>query len=151
MHRLLLLLILVTLTSGSFGQQTQDSVKAAVNKLFVAMKQADSATLVSSFTDSAILQTIAKNKDGKVIIRNETVGDFAHMIATIEKDAADERIVFESIKIDADLASVWTPYNFYFKGKFSHCGVNSFQLVRVDNIWKINYLIDTRRKQGCAE
>jgi len=65
------------------------------------------------------------------------------------KDAADERIVFETIRIDGPLASVWTPYNFYYEGKFSHCGVNSFQLVKINGEWKIQYLIDTRRKQGC--
>jgi len=63
--------------------------------------------------------------------------------------AADERISFETIKIDGPLAIAWTPYKFYYEGKFSHCGVNSFQLVRVDNQWRIQYLIDTRRRQGC--
>jgi len=53
------------------------------------------------------------------------------------------------VKIDGPLAIVWTPYKFYFNGKFSHCGVNSFQLVRFNGVWKIQYLIDTRRRAGC--
>ncbi|MFT2543406.1 hypothetical protein ACMWP9_36050, partial [Escherichia coli] len=69
----------------------------------------------------------------------------------IPKNMADERIVFDVVKIDADLAIVWTPYQFYRNGTFSHCGVNSFQLVRLNGRWKIQYLIDTRRKTGCAE
>jgi len=63
----------------------------------------------------------------------------------------NERITFEIVKVDADLASVWTPYQFYYKDKFSHCGVNSFQLVRLQGIWKIQYLVDTRRKTDCVE
>jgi hypothetical protein len=62
---------------------------------------------------------------------------------------ADERITFETIKIDGPLAVAWTPYKFYYEGKFSHCGVNSFQLVRLNGAWKIQYLIDTRRRTGC--
>jgi hypothetical protein len=44
---------------------------------------------------------------------------------------------------------VWTPYRFIFNGKFSHCGVNSFTLVKLNGEWKINYVIDTRRKEKC--
>ena len=42
-----------------------------------------------------------------------------------------------------------TPYKFYVGEKFSHCGVNSFQLVKIRGEWKIQYIIDTRRRQNC--
>jgi hypothetical protein len=47
------------------------------------------------------------------------------------------------------MAAVWTPYNFYYNGQFSHCGVNSFQVIRFKDGWKIQYIIDTRRRTGC--
>ncbi|WP_238584548.1 hypothetical protein [Chryseobacterium sp. Leaf180] len=65
------------------------------------------------------------------------------------KGKIDEQIEFSSIQIDGDLASVFTPYQFYYEGKLAHCGANSFQLVRKNGIWKIQYLIDTRRKDKC--
>jgi len=95
------------------------------------------------------LQTIGANREGKTIIRNEKVSGFAESVSKATKGDLDERIDFGSIKIDGGLASVWTPYKFYYKGQFSHCGVNSFQLVRINGAWKIQYLIDTRRKQPC--
>jgi hypothetical protein len=85
-----------------------------------------------------------------MIVRNESVAAFVNQVGSLPADAADERITFGMIKIDADLASVWTPYKFYFKQQYSHCGANSFQLVRLNGIWKIQYLIDTRRKADCA-
>ncbi|MEJ7831247.1 MAG: hypothetical protein WKF91_23780, partial [Segetibacter sp.] len=102
--------------------------------LFTAMKNADASMFQDAFTDSAVLQTIVKTKDGFVKIRTENVKEFAEFINKEQKGNADERITFESIKIDADLASVWTPYQFYYKGAFSHCGVNSFQLLRVNGL-----------------
>jgi hypothetical protein len=39
------------------------------------------------------------------------------------------------------------PYQFYIGDKFSHCGVNSFQLVKLQGQWKIQYLIDTQEKR----
>ncbi|MCW3115580.1 MAG: nuclear transport factor 2 family protein [Segetibacter sp.] len=132
-----------------FSQTSLDSVKMVINKMFTAMKTGDSIMLTQCFADTAILQTIVKNKEGKVSIRNEDVRDFAKQIAKLPKGDADERITFDMIKLDADLAIAWTPYQFYYKGNFSHCGVNSFHLVRINGQWKIQYLIDTRRKDNC--
>ena len=131
------------------AQRTEDSVKAAVNLLFDAMKMADGALLQTAFADTAILQTIGKTKEGKEVKMNESVKAFAESISKLPKGAADERIEFETINIDGPLASVWTLYKFYYNGKFRHCGFDSYQLVRTKGLWKIQYLIDTLRKLGC--
>ena len=135
----------VTSTSA---RSTEDSVKAAVNLLFTGMLQSNADIIRSSFTDSAILQTILE-KEGKTIVRNEAVEEFARAIAKLEKGIADERIRFDVIRIDGPLAIVWAPYSFYYKGQLNHCGVDSFQMLLVGGVWKIQYLIDTRRKQPC--
>ena len=132
----------------SHAQSAEDSVKAVVNNLFRAMKNSDGVLLKSVFADSAILQTI-ETKTGKTMVKNEAVAGFIESISKLPVGAADEQVIFDMVKIDAALASVWTPYKFYFNGKFSHCGVNSFQLLRLNNEWKIQYLIDTRRRAGC--
>ena len=137
----------MTVTAES--QTPEDSVKAVINQLFDAMRNIDGAKLKDAFTDSAILQTIGRTKEGEIRIVNEPIDNFVKSISRLPKDSADERISFEDIKIDGPLASVWTPYKFYYAGKFSHCGVNSFQLVRINGRWKIQYLIDTRRRLGC--
>jgi hypothetical protein len=141
------MLLAAGLCSFAHAQTTTDSIKATINGLFDAMKNADAAGLKQAFGDSALLQTIATNKEGVMVIRNESIAAFAASISKLPKGAADERIQFESIKIDGPLASVWTPYQFYYNGTFSHCGVDSYQLVRLNGQWKIQYLIDTRRKQ----
>lgn len=127
------------------AQTAEDSVKAVVNKLFTAMKNSDAAAIKECFADSAILQTIGRN--GRV--RTDMASSFASQISSLPKDSADERITFEMVKVDDALAIAWTPYQFYYAGKFSHCGVNSFQLVRMNGIWRIQYLIDTRRRTNC--
>src|SRR5215813_3785769 len=146
---LMLLLAMILLTKYLDAQTTEDSVKAVVKKLFEGMKNSDAQMIQSVFADSAILQSIGKDKEGKVVLENEKVAEFAKIISGLKKGAADEQIVFESVKIDGPLAAVWAPYKFYFEGKFSHCGVDSFQLVFVNGQWKIQYLVDTRRKQPC--
>jgi len=145
----LILLTALAISASVQAQTAEDSVKLVINTMFSGMKNADAALFKSTFSDSAIMQTIARTREGNTIVRNESLGEFAEFVGKLKKDSADERIRFETIKIDGPLAIVWTPYNFYFNGQFSHCGVNSFHLVRFNNVWKIQYLIDTRRRQGC--
>lgn len=142
-----MLILLINIVNA---QSAEDSVKAVINKMFLAMKNGtgNGAALASCFADSAILQTIVE-KDGKTKIITEDVKGFADFVNTSPKDDADERITFETVKVDGALAIAWTPYNFFYKGKFSHCGIDSYQLVRINGEWKIQYLIDTRKKDGC--
>ena len=42
-----------------------------------------------------------------------------------------------------DLGTVWLPYDFYRDGEWSHCGVDLFQMTRVDGRWMISSLAYT--------
>ena len=150
MKRILVFLTAFILSAAALRAQTAaDSVKATITQFFDAMRNVDPNMLKGTFADSAILQTITMNREGKVGVRNEPVSGFANVLSQNAKGDLDERIEFETLKIDGPMASVWTPYKFYYKGQFSHCGVNSFTLVRMNGGWKIQYIIDTRRRQGC--
>ena len=149
MHKIILLLTFAGLSYSSYCQSAEDSVKKVVNKMFKAMKAGDGKMLQECFGDSALLQTVTTSADGKIIVRNQEVKSFIQQVSSLEEGSADERIFFESIKIDQGLANAWTPYRFYYKKNFIHCGINSFQLVRIDGHWKIQYIIDTRRKDNC--
>jgi hypothetical protein len=131
------------------AQNDEEAVKQTVNRLFAGMKASDTAMVRSAFSSGAILQTVIKNREGKVLVRTEAVDSFVYFLSKPHTEVYDERIVFDVVKIDGDLATVWTPYQFYLGQKFQHCGVNSFQLVRLNGEWKIQYLIDTRRRQSC--
>jgi Putative lumazine-binding len=148
-HFLILLTVITIAVAEVKAQSSEDSVKSVINKMFTGMKNGDTSLLKSSFADSAILQTITRNKEGNIVVENESKSEFIDFVSKQSPGSADERISFETIKTDGPLAIAWAPYNFYFKGQFSHCGVNSFQLVRFNDGWKIQYIIDTRRKQGC--
>ncbi len=149
MRCFLILLTALVINETTFSQTTEDSVKAVINNLFAGMKNANADLFKTVFADSAVMQTISRTKEGETVVLNESVNEFTEFVSHLRKDSADERITFETIKIDGTLAIAWTPYRFYHNGIFSHCGVNSFHLVRFNGIWKMQYLIDTRRKQGC--
>ena len=149
MKQFFILLTVLTISVGSKAQSAEDSVKTVVNNLFTAMIRSDTSLLKTCFADSMILQTIVRGKNGGAEVKSETAEGFVKSISTLKPGAADERITFGNVLIDGPLALVWTPYKFYFNGQFSHCGVNSFHLVRFKDGWKIQYLIDTRRRMNC--
>lgn len=148
-YRNLLLILLTICSVNAIAQTEEDAVKAVINRLFEGMKKGDSAIIRSSFSPSATLETVVKNREGLVRIRREPIDSFLVSIARPHTEVYDERITFEMVKIDDELAIAWTPYKFYIGDKFSHCGVNSFQLVKMGGKWVIQYLIDTRRRQNC--
>jgi len=149
MKRIFFLLLLSCISSFLKAQTTEDSVKSVINRMFDAMKNSDAMTMKSSFSDNAVLQTISRDATGKTMVQSEALAEFIDFVSKQVKGAADERIFFDVIKIGGPLAMVWAPYRFYYNGQFSHCGVDMFTLVRINNEWKIQYLIDTRRRTGC--
>ena len=146
-----LIFIVLTLTiCNSINAQVnnqKDSVEVAqvIHNMFTAMKTSDTNLLKTCFSPTTIFQTIA-NKNGQVEIKTEELQNFINSIGKQPSGALDERITIAGLLIDTNLASVWTPYQFYYKEQYSHQGANSFQLVKGIDGWKIQYLIDTRRK-----
>ncbi len=136
------------ISSFSFAQNTSEKeIVKPIEKLFNAMKSADSLGVKNAFSGSAIMQTFGKNQE----IRTDKVEDFAKQVGASQAGDLDERFTISKILVDGNMASVWVPYQFYYKGNFSHCGVNSFQLAKINNEWKIQYIIDTRRKDNCTK
>ena len=102
--------------------------------------------------DNVTFQTAFRNKEGQDILKQDDVAGFIKVIGSkrpvLEK--WEERISSYNVQVDGNMANAWTTYEFWLDGKFSHCGVNSFQLFHDNGTWKIIYLIDTRRRAGCA-
>jgi hypothetical protein len=147
--------LFITLLSGISASAQHNSseeatVKATINKLFDGMQKADSTLLKPLFTPTARLQTVV-NKDGAVAVRDDAIGAFISSIGKAKAGTLDERLSGMEIKVDADLATAWTPYVFYVQDKKNHCGVNAFTLVKMNGSWKIQTIIDTRRKDNCPD
>ena len=140
--KILLTLFTSIVILNSYAQDTT-GVKRVIENMFIAMKASDTALLKSCFSTKAVVQTILSSPSGAEV-KEASVQAFLNSVAKQPVGAIDERIVFDKILINKELASVWTPYQLYVKDKYIHQGVNSFQVVRTKDGWKIQYLIDTR-------
>jgi len=125
-----------------------DAALAVVKALFDGMRAHDSTAIRATLhPDARLLST--SEKDGRPTVEAEAIDDFLAAVAG-STQALDERIHDPEVRVDQGLASVWTAYDFYLDGTFSHCGVDAFQLARTADGWKIVQIMDTRRKEGCG-
>ena len=80
---------------------------------------------------------------------NTTVYDNDKLLTRLKDIEEDfrERYWDAVVLTDGNIASVWAPYDFFSNGKFSHCGVDLFYLVKENKEWKIAHFGYTRNKQ----
>ncbi len=53
------------------------------------------------------------------------------------KQTMRERIWNPEVRVHGLIATVWAPYDFWIDGKFSHCGIDAFDFIKTDKVWKI--------------
>lgn len=138
-------ILIFTFYTGNIHSQNQD-VKVTIETFFEAFHAKDTVKLKLICSDKIMLQSIMENANGAKL-SEESAKEFYKSIASIPSDFKfEEKILNYSIQVDGTMAHAWTPYEFYINDKFSHSGVNAFTLFKENGIWKIIYVIDTRRK-----
>ena len=130
-----------------FGQEAE--LRQVIDHFFESMYKRDTVALRKAFVPGALLYTYSHDSKGNPRAKGETIVDFLRGVSMIGDAQMEERLTSWQFSIDEGVASVWTPYEFYFEGKFSHCGIDSWELMQVQGEWKITQLTDTRRKGNC--
>jgi hypothetical protein len=142
---LLIVIALLFFTASVCLGQDEAQVMEPVNQLFEGMRTGDSAMVHRVFHRSARMTSV--KTDGT--ITDDALAGFLKAIGTPHTEVWNEVIWKHVVQVDGTFAQVWTPYAFYVGKRFSHCGVDAFQLVKTAAGWKIFQLSDTRRKEKC--
>jgi hypothetical protein len=137
--RVALILLVLLLTAAGARAQSRDTEKDAV----LETVQAFFDTMTARDVEGArkILQPqgrfhAMRMRDGKPDVRafsNEEY--FAQLQAS--KQTMRERMWNPEVRISGLIATVWTPYDFWIDGKFSHCGIDAFDLIKTEEGWKL--------------
>lgn len=144
---LLALVTLPGLRQAAAQGSEEANVRAAVDAIFTGMAEADSALVRAQFAPAARFAMKARDGSG---VQAQTVDRWIAAIAGSE-GRWNEQIYDVEVRVDADVAQVWAPYTFYLDGAVSHCGVNTIELLRVEERWLITQISDSRRQEGCPD
>ncbi len=130
-----------------FGNAQAQTAKAAdekaaadvADKLFAAMRTKNADEIRAVFTPEGQLVAVDKPRGGEGLskTRVSTADGFAKMIADAKAAEYIEKMPNKEVKISGDLAVVSGRYTFFVGEKFSHCGTNTFNLVRTESGWRI--------------
>jgi hypothetical protein len=149
----LLLLLSPADPPGSPAPDERAAVLAVVERLFDGMRARDGAMVASVFHPEARMVRTSVGPSGEPVVRVTGVEAF---VAAVGRGGEpwNEPIFRTEVRLEDNLALVWTHFRFYAGDTFSHCGHNAFLLVR-DALeggapaWRIIDLADTRRTEGC--
>jgi len=127
----------------------EEAIREVIATFFKGLHKGDSAVISKTFHKDIKIQTTTTQKGKKILVTEAKTKLLTGIAAKDPKHVYFEKLLAINVQIDGNLASVWTPYEFYFNGTFSHCGANSFQLFNNNGLWQITYLIDMRRRTNC--
>jgi hypothetical protein len=147
---LAILMLFCGITAVAQTTAENNEVKKVVIDFFDAFHRQDTVALRKLADPGIKMQSISSGKEGNTVLTTNSYEDFLKSIVGIPSSTAfEEKLESFDIQVNGPLATVITPYQFYRNGDLSHCGVNSFTMFNGEKGWKIIYLIDTRRKEGC--
>ncbi len=107
-------------------RQVGDSALAAINRN-------DRKALAALMLDEGRTFSV-REREGQIRYASRTR---AEQEASASTDTITERGFDPVIHVSGALAVLWLPYDLYLNGKWSHCGVDAFTLLRVEGRWRI--------------
>jgi hypothetical protein len=140
-------LTLLAIPRQAGAQEDQSQVLATVQRFFDSMTARDTAAAREILVMDATYFSVREGDDGTTM-RGSTNREYVERLATTADDL-QERMWDPQVMIHEGIAVVWAPYDFHVNGKFSHCGVDAFSLVKLDQQWKIVGIVYTV-EQECA-
>lgn len=144
--------ILVLTAAAAFGQSADDkkAVLGVVNQLFTEMAASNPAGILAVHTPTSDLAGVFRQKDGKTAYQSINGDKFSKMFADKTK-VMKEEMYAPNVEVSGDWAMVWGRYVFFVDEKLTHCGINQFNLVRIDGTWKIANGASTIDPTDCSE
>ncbi len=120
-----------------------------VQAFFDAMTDRDVDAMRTLLTTDGIFYGYRETADGLQITRSA----HAAFVAGIgeRNNTLIERFWDPQILLHDRMAVVWTPYDFYVDGEFSHCGIDNFNFLNTDQGWKITGIVFSMESDNCAE
>ena len=142
---MLLMIVCHPLVNAAGTVSEKAAVRAVLDQVFDAMRAGDAETLKTLILNDTALDRIAPDKP----VERGTSEGWVGWVSTLKPGQADEQIFDVEINVEGPLATAWAPFTIAIDGELKSCGVNHFTMVKVQDAWKVAYLIDTHTPEKC--
>jgi hypothetical protein len=94
------------------------------------------------------LSSVREGPDGPAI-GHSTGEDFLASLGGEDQNLL-ERMWNPTVLVQDGVAVVWTPYDFFLNGEFSHCGIDVFTLLKGQDGWRVTGVTYNVIRDGCS-
>lgn len=155
MQKLALSLILIfipTLCSSANAQYANEeaAVLATMDNFFTALAASDRNGLEQTTIPGSLFISASVDEDGNETVNTITREAFVNSLSNPASRRL-ERYWNPTVLVQENIAVFWAPYDFHVNGEFTHCGIDSFQLFKMDGVWLIGSSSYTRETVGCPQ
>ncbi len=142
------LALLAQESGGQPASAERDAVIATIQKLFDAMAAHDNDAVARLMMPEGRLYSTNDAREATAV-RVRSVEQF---VAELRQNRQKilERIWNPEVRVRGGIATLWANYDFHLDGKFSHCGIDGFDLVKTGAGWKIAGGVFTIERKACA-
>jgi hypothetical protein len=141
----------LALQTPARAQTPEDEVVDVVQRLLDAISDRDSASFRALVMPQLQNLVVFPEDDSVRLAWRETEGSIRSLGSPGPKYL--ERMWEPTVLVSGPIAAVWTPYDFYRDGEFSHCGIDAFHLVKTGEGWRVAAIMYTvvRPQERCPE
>ena len=123
---------------------------AVVEKLFAEMGGKPAGILALGTPENQLCRYSESLRDGSSRVEVISGDAFSKMFTNKEANLREEMYA-PQVEVEGDYAMVYGRYVFFVGERLSHCGVNQFNLVKVEGVWKIANGASTIDPGACTE
>lgn len=127
----------------------EEAALAAANRFLATLSSKDAEAYAAATIPQGRGTGTEIRPDGSRVFFSYTFEQLVKALPTAIPDGAVEALVDPMVRVDGDIAMVWSDYTFTIDGKLSHCGTDHFDLIRRDGEWLVFNLTWTTRHDGC--
>lgn len=151
-----LILGLLALSPAVRADQAQDraAILDLMQRTFDAIASGDPDRWRPLLTDEARNLSFSTGGDGGGTVWRMRERAYKDRLAQMDGKPTGylERWIGEpTILVQGPIAVAWGEYEFWIEGVFSHCGVDTVNLAKIDGQWKIAHFMWTADPNGCPE
>ncbi len=133
----------------ALADETDDriAVMSVIDAFFTSMTAKDIDSMRQIMTEDGILYGYRESAEGPDFF-SLTHSAYLENLAGRE-GVPVERIWNPEIRIHDRIAVVWTPYDYHSDGVFSHCGMNTFSMLKGSDGWRITGVVFSVQSESC--
>ncbi len=148
-----ILLSCVMISNNLYAQTIDHDVEekailATMDAFFEALANNDRGGLEATTLPGSVFMTSARDENGRIVSASRSRAEIVDGLSSPDAKRL-ERYWNPTVLIREGIAVFWAPYDFHINGNFSHCGIDSFQLFKIDGEWLIGSSSFNRERTGC--